>query len=69
MLEVDSPIAKRREEVRWGEVASVETVPRCFGLWGDMVMRLKDGNVLQLVGIERHEELRDYVRARIAGRP
>lgn len=65
IFELDSPVAKRREEILWSDTASVETVPRCFNLWGDLVIKTKKGNLLQIVGIEKHEEIRNYIRGRI----
>ncbi|GAB4817787.1 hypothetical protein N2152v2_004833 [Parachlorella kessleri] len=32
-----------------------------FGLWGDMVIFLKDGSRLELVGLERFSEIRAYI--------
>jgi len=65
VYELSSPIRQQRVEFTWPEVASVDTVPRCFGAWGDMVVRLKNGDLHQIVGIDRHEEIRDYIRGRL----
>lgn len=61
IVETNSPVLKRTVEVPYDKIREIRTVPRAFGLWGDCVIFLKDGARLELVGLERFDEIRDYV--------
>jgi hypothetical protein len=46
-------------EVAYSQIAEIRTAPRAFGLWGDCVIFLKNGdrlvsNTLELVGHWQH---------------
>ena len=43
------------------QIKEIRTAPRGFGLWGDMVVFLKDGSRLEALGLERVNEIRDYI--------
>jgi hypothetical protein len=47
--------------VEYTKIKEIRSVPRAFGLWGDMVVFLKDGARLELVGIENVAEIRNYI--------
>lgn len=40
------------------------TVPRGIGLWGDMVITLRDGQKAELRALERFKELKEYILKR-----
>ncbi len=61
IVTTSSPVFKREVQVKYSEIKEVRSVGRGLGLWGDMVIFLKDGSRLELVGIEKHNELRNYV--------
>lgn len=56
-----SPVLNREVSVAYTKIKEVRSVPRGFGLWGDMVVFLRDGSRLELIGLERHAEIRDYI--------
>lgn len=46
------------------EVAEVRTVPRVFGAWGDMVVVLRNGDKVELLALEKYQELKKYILER-----
>ena len=61
IVETNSPVVKRTVEVDYSKIKEVRSVPRAFGAWGDMVIFLKDGSRLELVGLEKVMEIRNYI--------
>lgn len=61
----NSPMLKREVQIDYSKIKEIRTAPRAFGLWGDMVVFLKDGSRLELVGLERFDEIRDYIEGKI----
>ena len=59
-------MGRERSDVVYREIASVATVPRGLGLWGDMVLTLTDGSRLEMRSVPKFRELEDYVNERIA---
>ncbi len=55
-----------RSDIIYSEVARVVTVPRGLGLWGDMVITLKDGSRLELRAVPKFRELYDYISQQIS---
>lgn len=47
--------------VEYSKIREIRSAPRAFGLWGDMVVFLKDGARLELVGLENFAEIRNYI--------
>jgi hypothetical protein len=54
-------------DVAYREVREVRTAPRAFGLWGDMVLFLKDGNRLEIPGLENYADVKRYIESKIPG--
>lgn len=54
-----------RTEIIYKEVASLVTVPRGFGLWGDMVLTLTDGSRLEMRSLPNFREVASYIQERI----
>ena len=54
-----------RSDIIYSEIAKVVTVPRGIGLWGDMVVTLKDGSRLELRAVPRFREVYDYIMDKI----
>jgi hypothetical protein len=52
-------------DVAYTEVKEVRTAPRAFGLWGDMVLFLNDGNRLEIPGLENYEEIKLFIESKI----
>lgn len=49
-------------QVEYKKIKEIRSAPRAFGLWGDIVIFLKDGSRLPLAGLERYQEIVDYVQ-------
>ncbi|HEY9737725.1 MAG TPA: PH domain-containing protein [Trichocoleus sp.] len=55
-----------RTDLVYSEIAKIVTVPRGVGLWGDMVVTLKDGNRLELRAVPKFREVYEYVNEKIS---
>jgi hypothetical protein len=55
-----------RTDIIYSEIRKVVTVPRGVGLWGDMVITLKDGSRLELRAMPKFREVYDYINERIS---
>jgi nitrogen fixation protein len=54
-----------RSDIIYSEVVKIAKVPRGIGLWGDMVLTLKDGNRLELRAVPKFREVYDYIEERV----
>ncbi|KYC36296.1 ribonuclease P [Scytonema hofmannii PCC 7110] len=54
-----------RSDVIYSEVAKIVKVPRGIGLWGDMVLTMKDGSRLELRAIPKFREIYNYIEERV----
>jgi hypothetical protein len=61
----NSPVMKREVQIEITKIKEVRTAPRAFGAWGDMVLFLKDGSRLELVGLENFRAIQDYIEGLI----
>lgn len=59
-------MGRERTDLIYSEISKIVTVPRGLGLWGDMVVTLKDGSRLELRSMPRFRELYDYINERIS---
>ena len=59
-------MGRDRTDIIYNEISKIVTVPRGLGLWGDMVVTLKDGNRLELRSMPRFREVYDYINERIS---
>jgi hypothetical protein len=50
-----------RTDVIYSEIRKINKVPRGIGLWGDIVVMLKDGSRLELRAIPRFREIYDHI--------
>jgi Bacterial PH domain len=57
-----------RNDVIYSEVVKVVTVPRGFGLWGDMVLTLRNGTRIEMRSVPKFRETADYINERIAAK-
>ncbi|MFQ4137585.1 PH domain-containing protein [Nodosilinea sp. PGN35] len=55
-----------RTDLIYNEISKIVTVPRGLGLWGDMVVTLKDGSRLELRSMPRFREVYEYINERIS---
>ncbi|MEM6501989.1 MAG: PH domain-containing protein [Cyanobacteria bacterium P01_C01_bin.89] len=61
-------LGRDRSDIIYSEIAKVVTVPRGLGLWGDMVLTLKDGSRLEMRGVPNYREAYDYITERLSDR-
>ncbi|MDA0672732.1 MAG: PH domain-containing protein [Cyanobacteria bacterium] len=59
-------MGQTRSDIIYAEVTKVVTVPRGLGLWGDMVVTLKDGSRLELRAMPRFREVYDYINSKLS---
>ncbi|QQE63700.1 ribonuclease P [Leptolyngbya sp. BL0902] len=55
-----------RTDIIYSEIRKIVTVPRGIGLWGDMVITLKDGSRLELRAMPRFREIYEYINEKIS---
>lgn len=59
-------LGRERTDLIYNEISKIVTVPRGLGLWGDMVVTLKDGSRLELRSMPRFREVYEYINERIS---
>lgn len=59
-------MGRDRTDIVYPEITNVVKVSRGIGLWGDVVVTLKDGSRLELRALPRHREIYDYIAERTA---
>ena len=57
-------LGRDRTQVVYSQIREVRSVPRGFGLWGDMVLVLTDGSKLEMRAVPRFRELETYIGER-----
>ncbi|MBE9115094.1 PH domain-containing protein [Lusitaniella coriacea LEGE 07157] len=53
-----------RTDIIYTEIVKIVKVPRGIGLWGDMVITLRDKSRLEMRAVPRYREIYDYVAER-----
>lgn len=61
-------MGRDRSDIIYSEITKVVTVPRGLGLWGDMVVTLRDGSRLELRAIPKFRQMYDYINERLSAR-
>ncbi|MBD1840435.1 PH domain-containing protein [Coleofasciculus sp. FACHB-64] len=61
-------MGRDRTDIIYSEIVNVVKVPRGIGLWGDMVVTLRDGSRLELRALPRFREIYDYINEKMAAR-
>ncbi|WP_204138140.1 PH domain-containing protein [Halomicronema sp. CCY15110] len=59
-------MGRTRSDIVYSEIKKVVTVPRGLGLWGDMVVTLKDGSKLEMRAVPNFRETYDYISAKLS---
>ena len=57
--------SRERSDVIYKEIAKVVSLPRGIGLWGDIVLTLKDGSRLEMRSVPQFRQVADYIRDRV----
>ncbi len=65
MVTTASPVLQREVQVAYDQIKEMRTIQRGLGLWSDAVIFLKDGARLEIAGLERGMEIRDYVMGKV----
>lgn len=61
-------MGRDRSDIIYSEIREVVTVPRGLGLWGDMVLTLKDGSRLEMRAVPRFRETAAYINEKIGAK-
>ena len=61
-------MGRDRSDVIYSEVVKIVKLPRSVGLWGNMVLTLRDGNCLEMPALPRYREIYDYINRKVATR-
>lgn len=59
-------MGRDRSDVVYSEISKIVTVPRGFGIWGDMVITLNDGSRLEIRAIPKFREVYDYMNDKLS---
>jgi hypothetical protein len=57
-----------RTDIIYGEVIKVISVPRGIGLWGDLVITLKDKSRLELRAMPKFRDIANYIAEKTAAK-
>ncbi|MFB2644779.1 PH domain-containing protein [Raphidiopsis sp. BLCC-F218] len=57
-----------RTDIIYSEVVKVVKVPRGVGLWGDMVLTMKNGSRLEIRAIPNFREVYEYINDRVTAK-
>ncbi len=55
-----------RTDIIYGEIVKIAKIPRGIGLWGDLVVTLRDKSRLEMRAVPRFREIYDYMAERVA---
>lgn len=59
-------MGRDRTDIIYSEIVKIVTVSRGFGLWGDMVITLKNGSRLELRAVPRFREVYEYINGKLS---
>ncbi|MBV8884952.1 MAG: PH domain-containing protein [Chroococcidiopsidaceae cyanobacterium CP_BM_RX_35] len=57
-----------RTDIIYSEIVKIVKVPRGIGLWGDMVLTLRDGSRLELRAVPKFREVYEYINEKVAAK-
>ncbi|EHJ13501.1 hypothetical protein CWATWH0003_1820 [Crocosphaera watsonii WH 0003] len=55
-----------RTDIIYGEIVKIAKIPRGIGLWGDLVVTLRDKSRLEMRAVPRFREIYDYMAEKVA---
>jgi nitrogen fixation protein len=61
-------MGRDRSDIIYTDIVKVVKIPRGVGLWGDMVVTLKNGSRLELRALPRFRELYDYIDEKVTAK-
>ncbi|EAW33841.1 hypothetical protein L8106_29255 [Lyngbya sp. PCC 8106] len=59
-------MGRDRTDIVYSEIVKIAKVPRGLGLWGDMVLTLRNGSRLELRALPRFREIYEFIEEKIA---
>ena len=57
-----------RTDIMYSEIVKIAKVPRGIGLWGDMVLTLRDGSRLELRAVPKFRDINEYINEKVAAK-
>ncbi|NJK41959.1 MAG: PH domain-containing protein [Acaryochloridaceae cyanobacterium SU_2_1] len=54
-----------RTDIVYSQISQISVIPRGIGLWGDMVIQLKDGSRIELKSLPKFREIAAYIEEKI----
>ena len=61
-------MGRARSDLIYSEIEKIAKVPRGIGLWGDMVLTLRDGSRLELRAVPMFRKTYEYISQQVAAR-
>jgi len=61
-------MGRDRSDIIYSEIVKIAKVPRGIGLWGDMVLTLRDSSRLELRAVPMFRETYNYISQQVATR-
>jgi hypothetical protein len=61
-------MGRDRTDIIYSEIVKIAKIPRGIGLWGDLVVTLKDKSRLEMRAVPRFREINDYIAEKVAAR-
>ena len=61
----NSPFKQEELNVGYANITRCDVIGRGVGLWGDMVVTCRDGSKIEMRGIEKFLDIKEYIDARI----
>ncbi|BAY93269.1 MULTISPECIES: PH domain-containing protein [unclassified Tolypothrix] len=61
-------MGRDRTDVIYSEIVKIVKVPRAIGLWGDMVVTLRNGSRLEMRAIPNFREVYEYINERVVAK-
>lgn len=57
-----------RTDIMYSEIVKIAKVPRGIGVWGDMVLTLRDGSRLELRALPKFRDINQYINEKVAAK-
>jgi nitrogen fixation protein len=61
-------MGRDRTDIIYSEIVKISKVPRGIGLWGDMVLTLRDGSRLELRAVPKFRAIYEYINEKVAAK-
>lgn len=61
-------MGRDRTDIIYVEIVKIAKVARGIGLWGDMVLTLRDGSRLELRAIPKFREISEYINEKVVAK-